>query len=116
MSRYAIRAGDLTHYVALENPTTTPDGDGGFTTTWAALSPSHAWASVVPATAGRLERIVASTVQSASSHIVEMRYHPGVTIQTRITLDGPRYLQVTGVQNVDEASVVTRLSCVEILS
>lgn len=110
-----LKAGDLNHSVVLENPSTTPDGDGGFTQTWTALSPSPVWASVLPATSGRMERLVGSTVEAGATHLVEMRYHPGVTIKTRVTL-GSRHLQVINVQNVDERSEVTRLTCVEILS
>jgi SPP1 family predicted phage head-tail adaptor len=113
--RYVLNAGDMDKFVALENPVRTPDGDGGFTNAWHALSPAQVWASVLPATAGRTERLVAGTVQAAATHIVEMRHHPDVTVRTRVTVDGTRYLQVTGVQNVDEASVVTRLMCVEIV-
>ena len=115
MTAYQVRAGDLKESVVLETPTSTPDGDGGFTESWAALDPSPVFASVLPATAGMMERIVAATVQADATHIVEMRYHAQVTTKTRLTF-GSRYLQVRGVQNVDEANEVTRLSCVEIVT
>lgn len=109
-----LKAGDLSQSVILEDPARTPDGEGGFTEAWTALSPSPVWASVLPATSGRMERLVGGTVESGATHLVEMRYHPQVTIKTRLT-HGTRHLQVINVQNVDEASDVTRLTCVEIL-
>jgi SPP1 family predicted phage head-tail adaptor len=116
--RYVIAAGDLDKSVVLENPSgaPVPDGDGGYTQGYTALSPSPVWASVTPATAAARERLMASSVQTDATHIVEMRYHAGVTVDTRITLDGTRYLQVVGPpQDVDEAHVVTRVMCVEVM-
>ena len=73
------------HLVTLQNPTVVVDGEGGFTTTWADLSPSQMWARIEPATASRLERVAAGTVQSAATHIATMLRHTGVTTKTRLT-------------------------------
>lgn len=115
-----MRAGNYNQSVTLENPTNTPDGDGGFTVTWAAVSPSPVWASVLPATAAVMERAVAGTVQSSISHLVEMRYHSGITTQTRLSWTGnagqTHTAYVRGVQSVDEAGEVTRLTCEEVVA
>ena len=119
-----MNIGSLFHRLTLENPTTqTPDGDGGFKEGWTALSPPRMWAAIVPATAQRLERLMASTVESTATHIVTMRFHPGVTTKTRLTegarqtdgslASGSREFRVTGLQNVDEYSVELRLACAE---
>jgi SPP1 family predicted phage head-tail adaptor len=106
-----IPIGRLNRMVSLDTPTQTADGQGGFTTTWAALSPARVGAAVMPAST--IERTLASTLQSTTSHIVEIRYHSAVTTKTRITL-GSRYLYVRGVENIDEANVVLRLRCEEV--
>jgi SPP1 family predicted phage head-tail adaptor len=105
--------GSLRHSVRLENPTTvTADGDGGFTTSWAMLSPGIVYASIEPATQRSLERLVANAVSSDASHVVTMRYHPSVTTKTRIVF-ATRVLNVVGIQNVNERNEVLRLACVE---
>lgn len=99
-----ISTGDRTKHVQLENPGgSVPDGEGGFTESWAALDPPDAWVRIAPASAADLERAAAGTVLSTASHLITMLYHPGVTIQTRLTL-GARVFQVTSVRNPDEAN------------
>lgn len=118
--------GALRHLVTLENPgALVPDGRGGYTQAWTGLSPSQVYASIMPATARDLERQVASSVQATASHIITIRYHPGVTTQTRIT-KGPRNIDdtlpagsrefiVTGVQNVEERNIELRIAAEEVV-
>lgn len=108
-------AGARRHSIALDTPgTPVPDNAGGFTLTWAALDPSPVWAEIKPATAHDLERLAAGTVVSTASHIVTMRYHSGVTTQTRVTFEG-RTFSVVGVMNPEERNVETICLCVEIV-
>src|SRR5262245_29722394 len=107
--------GSYRHLVTLEGPTSTADGDGGYTQAWASLSPATMYAAIRPATARDLEHLVTNTVEGMASHIVEMDYHSGVTIQTRITF-GARVFQVTGIQNPEERNISLALACVERLS
>jgi SPP1 family predicted phage head-tail adaptor len=107
--------GALRHRVTLENPgTPVPDGDGGYTEAWTALSPASVSASIVPATARDLERVVAGTVMATATHVVTIRYHSGVTTKTRVTF-GTRVFSVTGVQNADERNIQLQLVCEEIV-
>lgn len=110
-----IRAGAYVQSVTLDTPTRTADGDGGYTESWTALAESPWWCEIVPATAQMIERKQAATIEAQISHIVEGRFHSGVTTKTRITF-GTRTLFVRGVQNVEEADEVTRLSCAEVTS
>jgi head-tail adaptor len=109
------------HRLTLENPSGSPvpDGDGGFTQPYAVLSPSVVYASIRPATARDLERVVSNAVQSTASHIIECDYHSGVTSQTRVSWTGPRDGQahvgvVTGVQDPDERNVDMVLAVEEV--
>lgn len=104
--------GALRHAVTVQNPLPpVKDADGGYTTAWADLA-TQWWASIQPATVRSLERAVAGTVVSAATHLVRMRYLPGVTTATRI-LFGTRVLNVTGVQNQDERNIELVLVCEE---
>lgn len=120
------RAGDRWHLLTLENPTRVADAgaEGGYTETWAPLTPATMWAAIVPATARQMqfEVAVASTIASTGTHIVTMRFHDGVTTQTRLTkgprnadgtlATGSREFHVLGVQG-DAKEIETLLFCAE---
>lgn len=111
-----MKVGALRHSIVLENPgTPTADNDGGFTQTWTALTPSPVPAAITPASARDLERLAAGTVLSTASHVITMRYHSGVTTQTRVTF-GTRQFSVVGVINPDERNEWTVVTAVEIVS
>jgi SPP1 family predicted phage head-tail adaptor len=107
-----VRAGELRHLITLQTPSpATPDGDGGYTEDpWTTLA--TVWASIVPATARDLERVVAGTVQSSATHLVTIRYLAGVTTKTRVVF-GTRLFSVTGVQNPEERNISLVLVCQE---
>jgi SPP1 family predicted phage head-tail adaptor len=99
-----IATGRRDKRVRLENPgAAVPDGEGGYTEGWAPLAPAEVFAHINPASARDLERFAAGTVIATASHVIEMLYHPGVTIKTRITY-GTRQFSVTSVRNPDEAN------------
>jgi head-tail adaptor len=81
-----MNIGEMRHVITLENPVAqVPDGDGGYTESWAPLVPGKAYASIVGANARSLERFFASTVTVQATYIVKMRFHPDVSTQTRIS-------------------------------
>lgn len=88
------------------SPKKTDDDDGFFEP----LSPPRMWASIQPQGPFADGRNVA--------HLVTMRYHPGVTMDTRITYGSNpgRELFVRGVQVIDDANVEMRLLCEEIIN
>lgn len=119
--------GALRHLVVLENPgAEVPDGDGGYTQVWTPLSPAQVWASIMPATARDLERQVASTVRSTTSHVIHLRYINGVNTSTRIRKgplnangtvpSGTRIFNVTGIQNVEERDIELRIAAEEMVA
>jgi head-tail adaptor len=88
-----------------QSPVTTDDADGFFEP----LTPSNWWAAIQPlppATAGDGTRVIAS--------LVTMRYHPQVTVDTRVRY-GTRDLFVKGVQNVNEEDREMVLYCEEVI-
>ena len=97
-----MEIGVFRHRVSLANaPTTTPDSDGFY----ADLSPSSVWASIEPFAPQNGDRV--------TTHLVRMRYHAGVTLETKITF-GSRQLFVKGIQNVQERNEELRLLCEEV--
>lgn len=108
--------GERPHRVLLQNPVATvPDGEGGYTQTWADLQPNKLFAKIAPATAEAIERVAPGTTQALVSHIVSMPYHAGVTTKTRIIHDA-RTFHVTGVATPDERKQETIALCEEVVS
>lgn len=111
-----LASGARLHQVTLENPApSTPDGDGGYTETWAPLMPPTMFARIAPATAADLERTTSGTVLATATHVVRILYHPQVTLQTRVTFKG-RTLNVVGRANPDERDVELVLICAEVVA
>ena len=103
-----ISTGQRDKRVTLENPGgTVPDGEGGYIPGWEALDPPQMFVSIAPASQTDLERSAAGTVISTATHLINMLYHPGVTILTRVRYTAPgkgeRIFQVTALRNPDEA-------------
>lgn len=110
-----MNIGALRHRVTLQTPgSPVPDVEGGYTETWTTLG-TRVPASIEPATARTLERITANVVTSSASHLVTLRYLPGVTTKTRVTFHdtADRLLSVTGRHDPDERHVTLILECVE---
>lgn len=104
-----MRAGSLDKWVTLSrSPQTTDDSDGYFED----LSPNGAWAGIQPLTASDNGRTL--------THLVRMRFHPQVTMDTRIvysdaTLGRDRELFVKGFQNLNERNAEMQLICEEVV-
>jgi SPP1 family predicted phage head-tail adaptor len=106
--------GAYRHRVTLEQPgDPVPDGEGGYTETFAPLDPPAWDCSIQAATVRDLERQIAGTIQATATHLVRGRYHPGITTETRLLFEG-RQLAVQSVQNVEERDIETVLVCGEI--
>ena len=110
------------HWLFLENPgDPVPDGDGGYTHSWAPLTPPNVWAAIAPASATDLQRLVASdAILGVATHVITMPFHPGVSLDTRVTWHRApkrpdRFFQVQSVQNLDEREISLVLVCAEIV-
>lgn len=113
-----MKLGRMRQRITLQNPTRTADGGGGYTETWASLNPAQAWARIRASSGRSGERNVSNTIVAQATHEVSMRFHPDVTTETRITWTDAagrtRTINVTDVQDVDEAGIELVLSCVEV--
>ena len=108
--------GDYRHLVTLEAPgPATPDGAGGYTEAWMPLVPPTMNAAIDVATAGDQERLGSATVLSQASHVVRLRYHPGITTKTRLTFQGRRF-SVTAIRNIEERNRRLVLLCAEVIA
>jgi hypothetical protein len=107
MGRIGSGVGTYPYYVTLfRSPQTSNDSDGFYE----ALSPPGAWASITPQLGvdGRTQE-----------HLIEMRFHPQVTMDTKIVYTDPdkmREFFVRGVQNLVFADTILRLICEEIVA
>src|SRR5262245_2521249 len=96
------RAGRYNKYVTLsQSPQISGDSDGFFED----LSPNWSWCAIQPAGALSDTRSI--------THNVEMPFHAGVTLDTRLLYSG-RALFVRSVINVNEEDTILRLVCEEI--
>lgn len=109
----SLRIGRLRHLVAVEERAVVPAPDGGHEEIWTPVQPSPVWAQVEPATPRTVERLLGATVTAPVSHIVTMRYHPGIHPAARLRL-GSRVLAIRGIQDLEERHAELRLACEEI--
>jgi SPP1 family predicted phage head-tail adaptor len=110
-----METGSLRHRVTLTTPgAAVPDGEGGYTDGVTTLV-SRAPAAVEPANTQSLERIGANTVTPMATHLVTLRYLPGVTTKTQVVFHdvSDRALAVTGVFDEQVRHRVLVLACVE---
>lgn len=81
-----MELGSLRHRVRIEEPSAAiPDGEGGFTQTWTAVTPAEWWAAIEKASQRASERRFASTVIAQATHMLNGRFHAGLTTQSRVT-------------------------------
>ena len=81
----ALRLGALRQAVTLSQPgAPVPDGDGGFTQPYVPLDPPLWWCAIKAVTPRPSESTIGGTVTAHATHIVNGRYHPGITSQTRL--------------------------------
>ena len=93
-----MRAGDLRHRIVIQEKTDTPDGMGGFTSTWS--EKFKARAAIWPLSSK--EQLDAMKLESVITNKIRIRYRAGITSANRI-LFGSRIFQIKGAPiNTDE--------------
>ena len=89
-----MRAGNLRHRVSIEEQADTPDGIGGFSVAWTAISGMGS----VPAAIWPLsskEQLDAMKLESVATHKIRIRYRSGITSKNRIVF-GSRVFNILG--------------------
>ena len=86
MTVTVLPIGELRQNASLTGPgVPTPDGDGGYTYTYAPLNPAQWRCAISKVTVKNSERFFSATIIAKATHIVTGRYHPGINAKTRIT-------------------------------
>jgi SPP1 family predicted phage head-tail adaptor len=105
-----MRAGELRHYITIQQKTLVADGLGGFTETWTTFK--QVYAAIYPVRANELFEL--KQVQLNTTHRVRIRYMDKVTADMRI-LFKDRYLYITAIVNPDERNVYLEMLCNEVV-
>ncbi len=108
MPNAAESIGTFRNRVTLQAETQTPDGQGGFTSTWNDLT--DVWVSIQPVKA--YERFQAMQMQTPVTHKIGMRYNPDVTTACRFMF-GDRIFWIQEVINVEERNRFLQIRAVE---
>lgn len=115
-----MNIGRLRDRVSLFMVTTGPDGDGGHEDTETPLSPATMQAEITTASPVDVERSRAGSVIAMDTLIVRMRFHAGVTTQTRLRWTDQagrvRRANVTGMHQVDGRTHELQVVAVEVVA
>lgn len=89
-----MRSGELKNSIELQAQVRTPDGLGGFTTSW--LTVATVWAAIWPLKGQ--ESIEGGRTVAAITHQIRIRYRRGVSAAMRIKF-GNKYFSIQSVIN-----------------
>ena len=89
-----MRSGELKNSIELQSQVRTPDGLGGFSTSW--LTTATVWAAIWPISAK--ETIEGARPVSAITHRIRIRYRNGVKASQRVKF-GSKYFSIESVIN-----------------
>lgn len=105
----ALDAGKLSRQVTIQSPSTTQDEYGQPTQAWTDVITT--WAAIRAATSKEI--YAASSFVSQVSHIVLIRWRPGIQAKQRI-LYRDRVFEIQAISDPDERRVSLNLLCLEI--
>lgn len=111
-----ITAGMLRSLITLERATSTPDGEGGFTDTWAQDPPGGVWAHVKPMSGS--ERWFADRITPGNRYRFVVRFRgdangaPYYSAKDRIVYNGRTY-GIEAVVDIDDAGRFLEIMAVE---
>jgi SPP1 family predicted phage head-tail adaptor len=106
--RPTLRAGGLPRRINIEQSSAVSDTEGDIGVTWSVYC--TVWAGVEPLTG--TEALMAGQMASTVSHLVQMRYFPGITTDMRVHEPTTNlYLDIQAVINVREAQRSLQLMC-----
>ena len=89
-----MRSGRLRHRIDIQEETSTSDGMGGFTTTWASIEGMGSVpAQIMPLSSK--EQLDAMKLESVITNKIRIRYRDGITSKNRIVF-GSRIFNIKG--------------------
>ena len=95
-----MRAGSLRHTISIQEETSTPDSQGGFTLEWNDISSMDAVpAAIWPLSAK--ESLDAMKLELQITHKIRIRYRSGITTKDRIKF-GTRIFNIVSLINLEE--------------
>ena len=103
--------GKLRHQVCLQRPVDTQDEYGKSVTTWEQMARAHA---AVQSASGT-ENVDNGQITAQVTHIVSLRYLPGLTPHWRVLWDG-KILQIVEIKTDATARRWQTLKCSEVLN
>lgn len=107
-----MQIGSLRHRIALESFTTSSDGMGGGTATWA-TEVLNLPAAIWPTSAKEQRQAAAPTM--SISHQIRIRYYEGISAAWRVKF-GTRYFSITSIVDFEERHIYMDLLCREVLT
>ncbi len=107
-----MNAGRRSQRIAIQAPSKTPDGMGGFTSTWNTVA--TVWASLEPLTKWDTERIQAMKIQSEVTHKCRMLFRSVLRPSWRL-VKNTRTFNILSILNVREENKELEIYCKEIL-
>ena len=101
-----VRSGKLRHVIEIQEATDTPDGMGGFTKAWAAVTGMDKIRASIWPVRGQ-ERVEAMKLELKSVFKIRMRYRDGVDSKNRIYWpDKAKTFNIIEVANMDERNIM----------
>lgn len=105
-----LTSGKLRNRIDIESPVTAPNGSGGSTVVWTAITASKIRAYIKPISGA--ERLQAMRLESDITHRVFIRYRSDFTAASRINYNG-RLFQIRAILNLEERNQWLELYAVE---
>jgi SPP1 family predicted phage head-tail adaptor len=105
-----MRSGLLRHVIDIQDAAETPDGMGGFTTSYSDLH-SNLRAAIWPLSGS--ERLESDKLELSVTHRIRIRYREGIKADMRVSFDS-RYFNIKSVIVPDERRIMVEMLCEEI--
>jgi SPP1 family predicted phage head-tail adaptor len=100
--------GKLREYIAVENPTETPDSVGGYTVTWSTFA--NVWAKIEPTNSQH--QYHSENLEYRVTHKITIRELAGLNIKMRISFEN-RIFHIRGFRDILERDRFQELLCEE---
>lgn len=108
MTNKTSLASRLRHRIVLKTPVTTPDGAGGFATSWNQFA--EVWAEILPKNGN--EKLQYEQLSVQKRIVITIRYLSGITEKMRIVY-GEREFEILSILNPFEENILLEIMAEE---